>query len=166
MHLTDYPRLDDIRFDAGLVEEMDFLQDLCSAGKFIREEKNLRNRLPLSSLTLIGHNLSAAYQDIVKDELNVKEVKFDNNLQAYADKKIYLTASVEERAQRRYKELCEKGEKCVLEEIEKDIMARDEQDMNREIAPLKKAEDAILLDSSDMTIDQVVERIIQIYKEN
>lgn len=90
VHLTDYPRLDDIRFDAGLVEEMDFLQDLCSAGKFIREEKNLRNRLPLSSLTLIGHNLSAAYQDIVKDELNVKEVKFDNNLQAYADKKIYL----------------------------------------------------------------------------
>ena len=90
VHLTDYPHLDDINFDAGLVEEMDFLQDLCSAGKFIREEKNLRNRLPLSSLTLIGHNLSPAYQDIVKDELNVKEVKFDNDLQAYADKKIYL----------------------------------------------------------------------------
>lgn len=90
VHLTDYPALDAIRFDAALVEEMDFLQELCSAGKFIREEKNLRNRLPLASLTLIGHKLSPAYQEIVKDELNVKEVKFDDNLSAYAEKKIYL----------------------------------------------------------------------------
>jgi len=90
VHLTDYPTLDLVSFDSALVEEMDFLQDLCSAGKFIREEKNLRNRLPLSSLTLVGHNLSSAYQEIVKDELNVKEVKFDNNLSAYAEKKIYL----------------------------------------------------------------------------
>lgn len=90
VHLADYPTLEQIKFDAALVEEMDFLQDLCSAGKFIREEKNLRNRLPLSSLTLIGHKLSPAYQEIVKDELNVKEVKFDDNLGAYAEKKIYL----------------------------------------------------------------------------
>ena len=90
VHLTDYPLLEQIKFDAALVEEMDFLQELCSAGKFIREEKNLRNRLPLSSLTLIGHRLSPAYQEIVKDELNVKEVKFDDNLSAYAEKKIYL----------------------------------------------------------------------------
>ena len=66
------------------------MQELCSAGKFIREEKNLRNRLPLASLTLVGADLSSAYQEIVKDELNVKEVKFDNNLSAYADKKLYL----------------------------------------------------------------------------
>ena len=103
----------------------------------------------------------AASENVIMDGRDIGTHVLPN-----ADKKIYLTASVEERAQRRYKELCEKGEKCVLEEIEKDIMARDEQDMNREIAPLKKAEDAILLDSSDMTIDQVVERIIQIYKEN
>ncbi len=90
VHLTDYPLLEQIKFDAALVEEMDFLQELCSAGKFIREEKNLRNRLPLASLTLIGHKLSLAYQEIVKDELNVKEVKFDDNLSAYAEKKIYL----------------------------------------------------------------------------
>lgn len=90
VHLTDYPTLEQVKFDAALVEEMDFLQELCSAGKFIREEKNLRNRLPLASLTLIGHKLSPAYQEIVKDELNVKEVKFDDNLSAYAEKKIYL----------------------------------------------------------------------------
>ena len=90
VHLTDYPLLNEIKFDACLVEDMDFLQDLCSAGKFIREEKNLRNRLPLKSLTVVGRNLSDAYSEIIKDELNVKQVLFDDNLSAYADKKIYL----------------------------------------------------------------------------
>ncbi len=90
VHLTDYPSLADIKFDEKLVNEMDFLQDLCSAGKFIREEKNIRNRLPLASLTLVGAELTPDYQEIVKDELNVKEVKFDNNLNNYAAKTIYL----------------------------------------------------------------------------
>lgn len=66
VHLTDYPALEAIKPDENLVEEMDFLQDLCSAGKFIREEKNLRNRLPLASLTLIGRELDVPYQEIVK----------------------------------------------------------------------------------------------------
>ena len=90
VHLADYPALADIKYNAGLVEEMDFVQDLCSTGKFIREEKNLRNRLPLSSLTVIGAELGKEYQEIVKDELNVKEVKFDNKLENYASKTIYL----------------------------------------------------------------------------
>ena len=93
VHLTDYPMLENIELDETLVEEMDFLQDLCSAGKFIREEKNLRNRLPLASLTVVGDNLgflNEQYKDILKDELNVKEVKIDNNLAAYASKTIYL----------------------------------------------------------------------------
>lgn len=90
VHLTDWPDLSAIKFNKALVEDMDFLQELCSAAKFIREEKNLRNRLPLADLTLVGRTLSADYQEIVKDELNVKEVKFDDNLNAYADKKLYL----------------------------------------------------------------------------
>ena len=90
VHLTNYPALDDIRLDENLVCQMDFVQELCSAGKFIREEKNLRNRLPLSSLTLIGETLSPEYQEIVKDELNVKEVIFDGNLDNYAAKTVYL----------------------------------------------------------------------------
>ncbi len=93
VHLTDYPMLKNIELDKTLVDEMDFLQDLCSAGKFIREEKNLRNRLPLASLTVVGDNLgflNEQYKDILKDELNVKEVKIDNNLAAYASKTIYL----------------------------------------------------------------------------
>ncbi len=90
VHLADYPSLSAIKYDAELVSTMDFVQDLCSTGKFIREEKNLRNRLPLNSLTVIGAELSPAYQEIVKDELNVKQVKFDNHLENYATKKIYL----------------------------------------------------------------------------
>ncbi len=90
VHLADYPSLSDISYDAALVEQMDFVQDLCSTAKFIREEKNLRNRLPLQSLTVVGARLEPAYQEIVKDELNVKEVCFDEHLDAYAAKKVYL----------------------------------------------------------------------------
>lgn len=76
-----------------------------------------------------------------------------------ADVKIFLTASAETRAMRRYQELTEKGEVCTLEEIERDIRERDARDINREIAPLRQAEDAILIDSSDMSISEVVETI-------
>ena len=90
VHLCDYPALSKIKYDEKLVSTMDFVQELCSAGKFIREEKNLRNRLPLNSLTVIGAELDSSYQEIVKDELNVKTIKFDNQLENYASKKIYL----------------------------------------------------------------------------
>lgn len=79
-----------------------------------------------------------------------------------ANVKIYLTASSRTRANRRYLELQAKGEPCNLDEIEKDIIERDKRDMNREFAPLRQAEDAVLVDSSDMTIDEVVERIISL----
>lgn len=82
-----------------------------------------------------------------------------------APAKIYLTASVEVRALRRFRELTEKGEACDLEEIKKDIADRDWKDMHREHAPLKQAEDAVVVDSSNMTIDQVVEAILAVAKE-
>ena len=81
-----------------------------------------------------------------------------------ADVKIYLTASSLTRAKRRYLELQEKGTVCNLDEIQKDIEERDQRDMNREISPLRQAEDAILVDSSDLTIQQVVDRILQIFR--
>ena len=81
-----------------------------------------------------------------------------------AQLKIYLTASVHTRALRRYKELIERGEDCSLEDIEKDIEERDYRDMHRETAPLCQAEDAVLIDSSEMTIDEVLERIISLAK--
>ncbi len=76
-----------------------------------------------------------------------------------ADVKVYLTASVETRAKRRYDELTEKGIACSLDEIAKDIAERDERDMTRETAPLKQAEDAVLIDSSHMTIEEVAAAI-------
>lgn len=82
-----------------------------------------------------------------------------------ADVKIYLTASVETRAKRRYDEYIAKGEACDLAEIEEDIRTRDHNDMTREISPLKKAEDAIEVDSSNMNIDEVVDAIKNICKE-
>ena len=82
-----------------------------------------------------------------------------------ADAKIYLTASAAERARRRYKEQTERGVVCDIKDIERDIIARDEQDMNRAVAPLKQAEDAVLVDSSDMTIEQVVDAIIAVFQE-
>lgn len=74
--------------------------------------------------------------------------------------KIYLTASSSVRAERRYRELLEKGESCRLTDIERDIIQRDRQDMNRETAPLRQAEDAVLVDSSDMSVEEVVDTVI------
>ena len=82
-----------------------------------------------------------------------------------AELKIYLTASSEERARRRYKELLEKGQEASLDDIQKEIEERDYRDMHREISPLKMAEDAVLVDSSDMTISEVTETIIALIEE-
>ena len=80
--------------------------------------------------------------------------------------KFYLNASPEERGRRRYLELKEKGENVVLEEIIKDIERRDYIDSTREVAPLTKAKDAIEVDSTNMTIDEVVEYIVKKVKES
>lgn len=82
------------------------------------------------------------------------------NILPNADTKIYLTASVDTRAKRRFLELQEKGTDCSIEEIARDIEERDYRDMHREIAPLRQAEDAVLVDSSDMTIEEVVQAIL------
>ena len=77
-----------------------------------------------------------------------------------AQVKVYLTADSHERALRRYKELSDKGEACDLATIERDIIERDRQDMTREISPLMQAEDAVLIDSSHMSIVEVVEAVV------
>lgn len=82
-----------------------------------------------------------------------------------AQLKVFLTASVEVRAKRRFDELTQKGENCDLDAIAQDIKERDERDMNREIAPLKAAEDAVMLDSSNLNIDEVVEAIYELAKK-
>lgn len=110
-----------------------------------------------SKLLDIQRNLAAS-KDVIMDGRDIGTCVLPD-----AETKIYLTASAAERASRRYKEQVERGIECDIKEIERDIIARDEQDMNREISPLKQAEDAVYLDSSNMTIDEVVNEIIKIY---
>ncbi len=101
----------------------------------------------------------AAKNDVIMDGRDI-----GTNILPNAQAKIYLTASIEVRAKRRYNELIAKGMDCDLKEIEKDIAERDERDMNREIAPLKQAEDAIFLDTSDMSIEEVKNAIIELIR--
>ena len=97
--------------------------------------------------------------DVVMDGRDIGTCVLPN-----ATLKIYLTASVEVRAQRRFKEYTEKGIECDLDEIRRDIEQRDYNDMNREISPLRKADDAIEVDTSDLTIEEVVSEIIKLWK--
>ncbi len=79
--------------------------------------------------------------------------------------KIYLTASVEERAERRYNELIKEGHTVDFDDIKDDIIKRDYNDMNREVSPLKKAKDAVEVDTTGQSINQVVDTIIEIVKK-
>ena len=101
----------------------------------------------------------AANNDVIMDGRDI-----GTNILPNAQVKIYLTASIEVRAKRRYNELIAKGLECNLKEIEKDIAERDERDTNREIAPLKQAEDAVFLDTSDMGIEEVKIAIIDLIR--
>lgn len=101
----------------------------------------------------------AREKDVVMDGRDI-----GTNILPNADVKVYLTASVLTRAKRRYAELKEKGIACDLEQIARDIEERDWRDMNRETAPLCQAADAVYIDSSDMTIEEVAETIIHLCK--
>ena len=134
---------------------------------YLRDEK-VGNMASLSSahpevrakLLQLQRNL-ANENDVIMDGRDIGTVVLPN-----ADVKIYLTASVEERAKRRYLELIEKGQEADLERIKEDIRTRDYQDMNRSTAPLRQAEDAVVIDSSTMTIDEVMEKIIDAFQES
>ena len=103
----------------------------------------------------------AQKENVVMDGRDIGTVVLPN-----ADLKIYLSASSKVRAKRRYLELLEKGHTDLdINEIEDEIIKRDEADMNREISPLKQADNAYYLDSSDMTIDEVVSKILSMVKE-
>lgn len=104
----------------------------------------------------LQHTL-AAKSDCIMDGRDIGTCVLPN-----AQVKIYLTASSAVRAKRRFDELTAKGEACDLEKIQADIEERDYRDMHREHSPLKQAEDAVLVDTSDMSIDEVIEHIIKI----
>ena len=102
----------------------------------------------------------AKKNNIIMDGRDIGTVVLPN-----AQVKIFLTASAQERANRRCKELTEKGMEVNYDEILEDIKKRDDQDMNRPIAPLKAADDAVIIDSSDMSFEEVVEALIKTINE-
>ena len=138
--------------------------------------KNVTDRLRAESVGNMASTISAipavraALLDLQRDLAKAHDVLMDGrdigtNVLPDAELKIYLTASVETRAERRYRDLQEKGVEKPLSEIKKEIEERDHRDMTRAIAPLKQAEDAVYLDTSHMNIDEVVEAIRKLYRE-
>lgn len=102
----------------------------------------------------------AARGNVIMDGRDIGTVILPN-----AAVKIYLTASVECRAKRRFEELLAKGQTVTLQSVLQDIQSRDEKDMNRAASPLRQAEDAVLLDSSALSLEQAIESVLHIIKE-
>ena len=153
----------DIQFEAG---DQKVLLNGKDVTEEIRAERVGKWASEISKYTVVREYLVkmqreiAAKQDVVMDGRDIGTVVLPQ-----ANVKIYLTASSKVRAMRRYNELTQKGVFCDIHDIEQGIMERDAQDMNREISPLRQAKDAILIDSSNMTIDEVVEKIVSLARE-
>ena len=153
----------DIQFAAG---DQKVLLNGKDVTEEIRAERVGNWASEISKYTLVREYLVkmqrevATKQDVVMDGRDIGTVVLPQ-----ANVKIYLTASSKVRAMRRYNELTQKGVFCDIHDIEQGIMERDAQDMNREISPLRQAKDAILIDSSNMTIDEVVEKIVSLARE-
>ncbi len=128
--------------------EMSMIASTISAHKVVRD-----------FLLDTQRDIAKAY-DTVMDGRDIGTVVLPN-----ADVKLYLTASAEVRAQRRCAQLREAGKKFEEAKIRKEILQRDEQDMNREIAPLRQAKDAILVDSSELSLTQTVEKMLEIIEK-
>lgn len=137
-----------------------------NVSKIIREEEVTKMVSPVSTIPIVREKLLelqrkiAQGKNVIMEGRDIGTVVFPN-----ANVKIYLDASPEERARRRVKQNQEKGIQSSYEEVLRNIVDRDKRDLSREIAPLKQAEDAIYIDSSDMTIGEVVGKIITIIQE-
>lgn len=129
-------------------------EEVGNAGSIVSTYKLVRERLVSLQQKM------AEVQNVVMDGRDIGTIVLPD-----ADVKIYLDADCHERAIRRHKELLEKGIDKSLEDVETDLKERDYRDMNRENSPLKKADDAIAIDSTNMEIEQVVEMVLEIIKE-
>ena len=153
----------DIQFEAG---DQKVLLNGKDVTEEIRAERVGNWASEISKYTLVREYLVkmqrevATKQDVVMDGRDIGTVVLPQ-----ANVKIYLTASSKVRAMRRYNELTQKGVFCDIHDIEQGIMERDAQDMNREISPLRQAKDASLIDSSNMTIDEVGDKSVSLARE-
>ena len=133
---------------------------------FLRTEEVSNMASVSSAIPEVRTKLLALQRDLAQKQNVVMDGRdIGTTILPDAQVKIYLTASSLTRAKRRFLELSQKGEACSLEEIKKDIEERDERDMNREISPLRQAEDAVYVDSSEMGIEEVVAAILDIVRD-
>ena len=132
---------------------------------FLRTEEVGNMASKCSVVPAVRDKLKSLQQDLARKENVVMDGRdIGTVILPDAQVKIYLTASVGVRAKRRYDELIARGESADIETIGREIEERDRRDMTRPVAPLMQAEDAILVDSSDMTIEEVSDRIMSIIK--
>lgn len=132
----------------------------------IRQPDVTNNVSQVSALAAVRKDLVARQQKIAAEGDIVMDGRdIGTTVLPHADVKIFMIASANERAKRRYKENIAKGIDTPLDVLEQEIIARDYKDSHRKISPLQKADDAIELDTTHLTIDEVVDRIIKIVKE-
>lgn len=155
----------EIEFKLENGEDVVFLnkQDV---SKRLREEKVSKIVSPISSIKEVRFKLNEIFRKCAEGKKVIMEGRdIGTYVFPNADVKIYLDATPEERAKRRYKQNKELGIEMTYEEILENIKKRDENDKAKPIGALKQAEDAVYIDSSDLSIDEVVERIIGVIKE-
>lgn len=132
----------------------------------IREPEVNRLVSPVSAVPIIRKKMVELQRKMAQNTSIIMDGRdIGTNVLKNADVKIFLTASLDERAQRRYTELIKKGLNVNLESIKADIKKRDDADSSRTIDPLKKAEDAYVVDTTALSIDQAVEKVLSIIKE-
>ncbi|WP_214540068.1 (d)CMP kinase [Staphylococcus pseudintermedius] len=130
---------------------------------FLRENDVTQNVSYVSSIKEVRQFLVQVQQKLAADKGIVMDGRdIGTTVLPDAEVKVYMIASVEERAERRYKDNQERGIKSSIEQLKKDIAERDAYDMNREISPLKKAEDAIEIDTTGLSIEQVTDKILSL----
>ena len=153
----------DIRFDTTAEGAFKALLEGEDVTKTMRTEdtavlaSQVASHLDVRAALLKRQQHFAAEPGLIADGRDMGTVVFPQ-----AALKIYLTASIEERAQRRYKELLEKGEDVSLPALEEQVRSRDERDMSRDASPLKPAEDAVQLDTSELSIQDVMDTVLNL----
>lgn len=130
---------------------------------FLRENDVTQNVSYVSSIKEVRQFLVQAQQKLAAEKGIVMDGRdIGTTVLPDAEVKVYMIASVEERAERRYKDNLERGIESSIEQLKKDIAERDAYDMNREISPLRKAEDAIEIDTTGLNIEQVTDKILSL----
>lgn len=162
--LTEFQKL---KFSYLENNQIQIFEDLVNITSILRLEKIAKKASIISSDPKTRHNLLSIQRSYIsKDGLVADGRDMGSVVFPDAATKIFITASAEERAHRRYLELQNKGQEVNMRDLIVEIMQRDFQDMNRKISPLIQPEDAVLIDSTLLSPDEVVESILKVYRLN